>query len=195
MSKKHNVKKRGKEAKEFEEEVLQIARVTRVVKGGRRLRFRATVIVGNKKGKVGVGLGKASEVSVAIQKAIARAKKSLMIVPIEKERETIPHTIRFKFKASEILIMPASSGTGLIAGGAVRKILELAGVKNVLSKTFGTNNKVVNAQATIKALKLLKPVKQGKTVVKEELKVKDSSKKAEKNEEKKESAPKKDAKK
>ena len=90
--------------------------------------------MGNKKGKVGIGLGKATEVATAIQKAIAKAKKSIINVPIVKDTETIPHQIKVKFKAARILIMPASKGTGVIAGGAVRKIIELAGIKNILRK-------------------------------------------------------------
>ncbi|MBA4336292.1 30S ribosomal protein S5 [bacterium] len=143
-----------KEVKEFDEEVVQIDRVTRVVKGGRRLRFRATVVIGNRKGKIGFGIGKSAEVAGAIQKAIAKAKKSLIIVPIF--RDTIPHDIKVKYKASRILMMPAGEGTGIIAGGAVRKIVELAGIKNILSKSFGTNNRVSNTQATYKALGLLR---------------------------------------
>lgn len=146
-----------REPKEFEEEVLQIDRVTRVVAGGRRLRFRATVVIGNRKGKVGIGLGKAGEVAIAIQKAIAKAKKSLVTVSIVKN--TIPHPVEQKFKAAIIMMKPASEGTGIIAGGAIRKILDLAGVKNVLSKRFGTTNKIANAQATMMALKKLKHVK------------------------------------
>lgn len=142
-----------REPKEFEEEVLQIDRVTRVVAGGRRLRFRATVVIGNRKGKVGVGLGKAGEVAIAIQKAIAKAKKSLITVSIVKN--SIPHPVEQKFKAAIIMMKPASEGTGIIAGGAIRKILDLAGVKNVLSKRFGTTNKIANARATIMALKKL----------------------------------------
>lgn len=142
-----------REPKEFEEEVLQIDRVTRVVAGGRRLRFRATVVIGNRKGKVGVGLGKAGEVAIAIQKAIAKAKKNLITVSIVKN--SIPHPVEQKFKAAVIMMKPASEGTGIIAGGAIRKILDLAGVKNVLSKRFGTTNKIANARATIMALKKL----------------------------------------
>ena len=147
-----------KEQKEFEEEVLQIDRVTRVVKGGRRLRFRCTVAIGDKKGRVGVGVGKASEVVTGIQKAVSRAKASLMQVPITKG-DTIPHTVQVKYKAAEMLIMPASPGTGVIAGGSLRKILHLAGVKNVLSKNIGSRNTLVTAQASMKALKALRPVK------------------------------------
>lgn len=139
-----------KEKKEFEEEVLQISRVTRVVKGGRRLRFRATVIIGDKKGKVGLGLGKATEVTEAIRKAVAEAKKNIIKIPIVNE--SVPFDIREKYKASELIIMPAKPGTGIIAGSAVRRIMELAGVKNVLSKTFGSRNKVNLARATVKAI-------------------------------------------
>jgi small subunit ribosomal protein S5 len=143
-----------REPKEYDEEVIQIDRVTRVVKGGRRLRFRATVVIGNRKGKIGIGIGKSTEVAGAIQKAIAKAKKSLIVVPIF--RKTIPHDIKIKFKSSKILMLPASEGTGIIAGGAVRKVVELAGIKNILSKSFGSNNRVNNTQATYKALGLLR---------------------------------------
>jgi len=145
-----------KEKKEFAEEVIQIDRVTRVVKGGRRLRFRATVVIGDKKGRVGVGVGKSTEVAGAIKKAIAKAKRGLIRVPLYKT--TIPHDIKVKFKASRILLLPASAGTGIIAGGAVRKVVELAGIKNILSKSFGTNNKLSNTKATYKALSLLRKI-------------------------------------
>ena len=151
-------KRRPKEQKEFQEEVLDIARVTRVVKGGRRLSFRATVIIGNRKGKVGVGTGKSQEVAAAIQKAIAKAKRELIVVPLTKV-DSIPHEVKLKFKAARLMIMPAYEGTGIIAGGAVRKIAELAGVKNMYGKSFGTTNKLVSAQATIKALQKLKEVR------------------------------------
>lgn len=146
---------RSREPSEYEEEVLQIDRVTRVVKGGRRLRFRATVVVGNKNGKVGIGIGKSQEVVGAIQKAIHQAKKDLVAVPLR--HGTLPHEIFVKFKSARIFMMPASPGTGIIAGGAVRKIAELAGIKNMLSKMFGCSNRLTNAQATMIALKKLKP--------------------------------------
>ena len=142
------------QSNEFEEEVIQIDRVTRVVKGGRRLRFRATVVIGNKKGKVGVGIGKSVEVQGAIKKAIAQAKKSLIEVPIIED--TIPHEVGVKFKSAKLMIMPACPGTGIIAGGPLRKILELAGVKNVMSKVFGCKNRLSNSQAAIKALSELR---------------------------------------
>ena len=148
--------KRPREEKEFEENVLQIARVTRVVKGGRRMRFRATVIIGDKKGKVGLGMGKSGEVQGAIQKAVADAKRHMIKVPLVEG--TIPHEVNCKFKAAQIRLLPASQGTGIIAGGALRPILELAGVKNVLSKRYGTSNIVVNAQAALEALKKLRVI-------------------------------------
>lgn len=144
-----------KEAKEYDEEVIQIDRVTRVVKGGRRLRFRATVAIGNRKGKVGIGIGKSTEVAGAIKKAVSSAKRNIIRVPLINE--TIPHDIKIKHKGSRIIMLPASEGTGIIAGGAVRKVVELAGIKNILSKSFGTNNRVVNTQATYNALGLLRP--------------------------------------
>lgn len=150
---KKNRPPRKKEKKEFEEVVLQVARVTRVVKGGRRLRFRAAVAIGDRKGRVGLGVGKAGEVSTAIQKAVQKAKKDLLHVPIVNE--TIPHEVKLRYKSAEILIMPAPLGKGVIAGGAARTILELAGYKNVLGKRFGTTNMLVNAQATIEALRQL----------------------------------------
>jgi small subunit ribosomal protein S5 len=154
------MQKRGrqhvKEVKEFEEEVIQLDRVTRVVKGGRRLRFRATVVVGNRKGKVGVGIGKSTEVTGAIQKAIAQAKKAMVEVPMAGQ--TIPHRIQVKFKSAKLLLMPACPGTGIIAGGPLRKIVELSGVQDILSKSLGCNNRVTNSQAAIMALGRLQQI-------------------------------------
>jgi small subunit ribosomal protein S5 len=141
---------RKREPKEFEEQVIQISRVTRVVKGGRKLRFRATVAIGNKKGKVGIGIGKSHEVTGAIQKAIAQAKKEMITVKLDQS--TIPHEVKVKFKAAKILLMPAGPGTGIIAGGTIRKVLELTGVKDILSKSFGTTNKINITRATMEAL-------------------------------------------
>jgi small subunit ribosomal protein S5 len=153
--------RRSREPKEIDEHVLQVARVTRVVKGGRRMRFRVTVVIGNRQGKVGIGIGKAGEVQAAVQKAVAQAKRRMIHVPLV--RGTIPHEVDMKFKAAKIRIMPAGEGTGIIAGGSLRPILELAGVKNVLSKCFGSDNKLVNAQAAIRALQRLRaPVRKEK---------------------------------
>lgn len=149
---------RSKEPKEYEETTLSVDRVTRVVAGGRRLRFRAVVISGNKKGKVGLGTGKANEVQAAIQKAAQDAKRNMIRIPMKNG--TIPHEVDTKFKAARIRLLPASEGTGIIAGGALRVVLEHAGIKDVLSKRYGTTNKLVNAQCVIKALSSLrgKPV-------------------------------------
>lgn len=144
----------AKEPKEFDEQVIQISRVTKVVKGGRRLRFRATVAIGNRKGKVGIGLGKSNEVTGAIQKAIAKAKKHMITVPLDGS--TIPHDIKIKYKSSLILLLPAAPGTGIIAGGTIRKVLELTGVKDILSKSYGTTNKVNNTKGIFEALKKLR---------------------------------------
>jgi small subunit ribosomal protein S5 len=145
-----------REHKEYDEEVIQIDRVTRVVKGGRRLRFRATVVIGNRKGKVGLGIGKSTEVQAAIQKAISQAKKSLIRVPMAGQ--TIPHRVKIKFKSAKLLIMPARPGTGIIAGGPLRKVIELAGIQDILAKALGNNNRVTNSQAAIMALAALKEI-------------------------------------
>jgi len=145
---------RKREASEFEETTLSVDRVTRVVAGGRRLRFRAVVVIGNKKGKVGLGTGKASEVQSAVKKAAADARRRMIRVPIRDG--TIPHEINVKYKAARIRLLPAAEGTGIIAGGALRTVLENAGVRNVLSKRFGSSNKLVNAQAVMLALQKLR---------------------------------------
>ena len=134
--------------------MIQLDRVTRVVKGGRRLRFRATVAIGNRKGKVGLGIGKSNEVVGAIKKAVSRAKRDMIQVPIF--RDTIPHRIQVKYKASKVLLMPAGAGTGIIAGGAARKVIELSGIKNILSKTIGSSNRLNNSKAAFEALKTLR---------------------------------------
>ncbi len=145
-----------REPSEFAEATLSLDRVTRVVKGGRRMRFRAVVVVGNRKGKVGLGTGKATEVQAAIRKASSAAKRKMMKVPLING--TIPHQVDTKFKAARLRLMPARDGTGIIAGGALRVILDHAGVKNVLSKRYGSRNKLVNAQATMQALEMLRQV-------------------------------------
>lgn len=142
-----------KEKSEFEEVTVDIARVMRVTKGGRQLRFRALVVVGDKQGRVGAGLGKAAEVSTAISKAAFSAKKHLLTVNLKKG--TLPHEVSRKFKSAYVKLLPATPGTGVIAGSAVRIVLELAGVKNVLSKSFGSNNKICVTRATILALEKL----------------------------------------
>lgn len=138
------------EEKQFDERTLNIDRVARVVKGGRRFRFRALVVVGDKKGKVGIGIAKGADVTAAVSKATEVAKKNFIVVPLYKG--TIPHESAAKVGGAHILIMPASAGTGLIAGGVVRTVLEVAGVSNILSKSLGSTNKVNTAYATITAL-------------------------------------------
>ncbi|MBR6098710.1 30S ribosomal protein S5 [bacterium] len=140
---------------EWTERVVQISRVTKVVKGGKKLSFRAIVIVGNQKGQVGVGCAKASEVIIAIQKAIADGRKNLITVPIFKT--TIPHPITGRSGAGAVMLRPASEGTGIIAGGAVRLVLELAGIENILSKSLGSKSPLNAANATLDALKKLTP--------------------------------------
>ena len=140
---------------DWTETVVQISRVTKVVKGGKKLSFRAIVIVGNKKGQVGIGCAKASEVIIAIQKAIADGRKNVITVPIFKT--TIPHPITGKSGAGAVMLRPASAGTGIIAGGAVRSVLELAGIENILSKSLGSKSPLNAANATIEALKALTP--------------------------------------
>lgn len=143
----------AREPKEFEESIIQIDRVTRVTKGGRQLRFRVSVVIGDKKGRVGFGIGKSGEVMVGVQKAIATAKKNLVRVPIFED--SIPHLSSAKFKATKVTLFPAPEGKGVIAGSSVRKILELSGVKNVLSKLHGSRNRINAAYATMDALNAL----------------------------------------
>jgi len=139
---------------EFEEVVVNIGRVTKVVKGGRRFRFNALVVVGNKKGIVGYGFGKAKEVPDAIKKAIEDAFKNL--TKINLKGSTIAHDIEYKFNASKILLKPASEGTGVIAGGSARPVIELVGIKDILTKSLGSNNASNVVISTIEALKSLK---------------------------------------
>ena len=139
---------------EFEEVIVNIGRVTKVVKGGRRFRFTALVVVGNKKGLVGFGFGKAKEVPDAIRKAVDDAFKN--IVKVNIKGSTIAHDVEVKFNASRIILKPASDGTGVIAGGATRPVVELAGIKDILTKSLGSNNASNVVIATIKALSMIK---------------------------------------
>jgi small subunit ribosomal protein S5 len=139
---------------EFEESIVNIGRVTKVVKGGRRFRFTALVVVGNKNGTIGFGVGKAKEVPDAIKKAVDNAFKNLTTVKIKGT--TIAHDIEHKFNASRILLKPASEGTGVIAGGALRPVLELAGIQDILTKSIGSNNPNTVVRATVEALSRIK---------------------------------------
>lgn len=145
------------EEKLFDERTLHIDRVARVVKGGRRFRFRALVVVGDKKNRVGIGTAKGADVTAAVTKATEVAKKNFITVNLYKG--TLPHESSAKVSGANILIKPASPGTGLIAGGVVRTILEVAGVKNVLSKSLGSTNKTNTAYATLEALRIMVPAK------------------------------------
>ena len=156
-----------KPPEEFEQRIVDIARVTRVMAGGKRMRFRACVAIGDKKGRVGIGLAKGADVTLAVAKAVNQAKKELVMVPMVKE--TIPHSFDQWFGAAHVLLKPAAAGRGIIGGGIVRTILELTGIHNVTSKILGTNNKVNNAKCVIEALRSLRaPKKQPKSEVKVE---------------------------
>lgn len=143
------------EPKQFEELVINIDRVSRVVKGGRRFRFKALVVVGDRKTKVGVGVAKGTDVQTAVQKATDVAKKNLIVIPIVNE--TIPHDNEVKFSGARVLLKPAAPGTGIIAGGVVRSIIGVTGIRNLLSKSLNSTNKVNIAYATVDALRGLVP--------------------------------------
>ncbi|MAF79553.1 30S ribosomal protein S5 [bacterium] len=155
-----------KRQSEYDDKVIEIRRVSRVVKGGKRFSFRATVVLGNKRGKVGVGIAKGLDVPLSIEKAKKVAEKNIFVVPLKEER-TIPYDVEAKYAASKVRLKPTRKGHGLIAGGSSRIVLDLAGVKDISAKMLGrTTNKLTNAMATIEALKKLKPIK--KQVKKEE---------------------------
>lgn len=148
-----NDRRPPKRQSEYEEKTLEIRRVNRVVKGGKRFSFRATVIVGNKRGKVGVGIAKGLDVPSAIEKAKRQAEKEVFFVPL-KDKRTIPYDVEAKYRASRVLLKPVRAGHGLIAGGPMRIVLDLAGVKDISAKILGkTTNKLTNAMATVVALK------------------------------------------
>jgi small subunit ribosomal protein S5 len=158
--KKSQNKKRGRKLKEvkkpedeFEQKIIDLDRVTRVTSGGKRLGFRACVAIGNKKGKVGVGVAKGRDVTDAINKAVLQAKKNIVNVQIVKN--TIPHEMKTKYSAARIILKPLKTGAGIIAGGPIRGILELSGLENVSAKILGSKNKINNARALIKSFELL----------------------------------------
>ncbi|MFA6973892.1 MAG: 30S ribosomal protein S5 [Parcubacteria group bacterium] len=164
---KDNKRFGGKREKpEFDQKLLDLARVTRVVKGGRRFRFRATLVIGNRKGKVGVGVGKGSDVSDAIRKAFDDAKKNMITVPMHKN--TIPHELSYKVGSAKIILKPATPGRGVIAGGAIRAVVDLAGIKDIVSKSLGTSNKLNVARAAVSAFASMGNVKNRKSRIGEE---------------------------
>ena len=143
-----------REASEFDKQVVQVRRVQKVVKGGRTLRFSALVVVGDRKGRVGIGIGKSKEVSAAIEKATTVAKKNVVNIPIVNN--TIPHNTIGNFSATSILLLPAPEGTGVIAGGSARSVIELAGIKNIVTKRHGSSNRMNCVKATMAGLLSLK---------------------------------------
>ncbi len=152
-------KKKSSRAKEkeseWQERVVQIRRVTKVVKGGKNLSFRAIVIIGNERGQVGVGVGKAADVIGAVRKGVADGKKHIIEVPLTKSN-SIPHPVNGTGGGAKVMMRPAAPGTGVIAGGSVRTVLELAGVQNILAKQLGSNNPLNNARAAVNALAALR---------------------------------------
>lgn len=168
----HRDRDRVQEPKEFEEVVVNVDRVARVVKGGRRFRFKALVVVGDHKNRIGIGIGKGTDVQLAIAKATKVAEKN--VITIALNGETIPHDSEVCFESSRVLLKPASAGTGIIAGGVVRSIIGVTGIKDLLTKSLGSSNKVNIAYATIEALRALVPrsqwlnVKTSKKTVKKE---------------------------
>ncbi len=143
-----------REKREFDQKVVEVKRVTRVVAGGKRMRFRALVVIGDHKGKIGMGLKKGMDVAESVNKAVNEAKKNMITLPLVND--TIPHELKIKYKSSQLMMQPARPGTGVIAGGAVRSVMDLAGVKNVISKMLGSNNKVNNIKAVFAAFKKMK---------------------------------------
>ncbi|MBL7053924.1 30S ribosomal protein S5 [Patescibacteria group bacterium] len=141
---------RDRNVREYEQQLVDLARVTRVVKGGKRMRFRACLVIGNKKGKIGVGVAKGLDVAIAVQKAMKKATKEIKEIKIVNH--TIPHAIKIKHKSARILLRPAKQGHGIVAGGVVRIVLTLVGIENVTAKILGSKNKINNVRATIKAL-------------------------------------------
>ena len=151
--------------REFDETVVDIRRVSKKTKGGNTIRFSALVVVGDKKGKVGIGLSKAPDVSSAIRKSIEAAKRKMIKVPLNGT--TIPYSVEEKFSAAKILLKPAPSGSGIIAGGPIRVVLEAAGVRDAVGKVLGTTNKISNVYAALKALKTIAKIDKKKKALKQ----------------------------
>lgn len=182
FDKKRGGRGRGPEEREFDQKTLDIARVTRVTKGGKRMRFRSLVVLGNRKGRVGYGIAKGADVAISVSKASSRAKKAMIDVPLKND--TIPHEVKAKYAAARVLLKPAERGSGIKAGGAVRAVLEVAGIPNITGKIMGSKNKINNVKATFKALESLVKVEGGdkkkEAPVKPEKKEKEAKKTTEK---------------
>lgn len=146
-------RQKTQQVKEYEQKILDLARVTRVTAGGKRMSFRCALVIGDKKGRVGLGVAKGSDVQIAVDKAYRQAKKHLITVPMV--HETIPHPVWMKFGSAEIMLRPAPKGTGLKSGGAIRMILEYAGVPNIVSRVMNSSNKINIARATLEAIEQL----------------------------------------
>lgn len=153
-SKRGSDRDQKKEKDPFEHKIIKVRRVTKMYKGGRRMKLSVFVVVGDKKGRVGLGLGKGADVKSAQEKAISDAKKNLVLIPLKGN--TIPHLVKAKFRAATVLIKPASPGTGIIAGSSMRLVAEVAGVNDMLGKIIGASNQITNAYATMKAFKDLR---------------------------------------
>lgn len=158
MAKREFKKPRMEEKDEFDKKLLEVRRVTKVVKGGRTMRFAALVVVGDNKGRVGMGTAKASEVPMAVEKATKAAKKNLVTVPVVNG--TVPYEAIGKFSTTRVIILPAKAGSGIIAGGAARSVFELAGYTDVTSKIHGSTNKINTVRATLNALKNMRTAEQ-----------------------------------
>jgi|TARA_B110000444_G_scaffold260395_1_gene307162 small subunit ribosomal protein S5 len=150
-----SLKRLSKPKPEWLERVVSIERVTKVVKGGKKMSFRAIIVVGNEQGKVGVGVGKATDVITAVRKGVTDGKKNIITVPLTSTN-SIPHATKGRFGAANLILRPSAPGSGVIAGSSIRTVLELAGVKNILSKQLGSNNLLNNARATINGLSTLR---------------------------------------
>jgi small subunit ribosomal protein S5 len=154
---RHDNRERDNEEKLFSE-IIELKRVAKVTAGAKRLRFSTVVAVGNRNGKIGIAMGRGMDPQESLQKATKKANESLFTVKMNMEKKTIPHRVEAKYKSSKVLIKPAPVGTGIVAGGSVRKILELAGIENVVSKSLGTNNAITNAYCALLALSKLKAI-------------------------------------
>ncbi len=175
--KKKPFRKKGKEKREYDQKVIDIARVTRVVKGGKRFSFRTVVVIGNKKGKVGVGVSKGKDMKISTEKSYADAKKNL--IELNFSGNTIPYEVHGKLGSAKILLKPAQKGHGIVAGGAVRTVVSLAGISDISGKMLGSKSKLNNARATIKLLEQFSVKKIRERVEKKE--IKDTKKEIEKN--------------